>query len=68
MRYLSNIIIKHPVIHRENKDTYASSTFIVNGFASANVSNGAGLPAAPSVVRPTLLIVPLALSDGLIFS
>jgi hypothetical protein len=40
----------------------------VNGFVSANVSNGAGLPAAPRVERPMLLMVLLALSDGLIFS
>jgi hypothetical protein len=41
---------------------------MVNGFKSANASNGAGFPAAPSVERPTLLTTPLVLSDGLIFS
>jgi len=40
---------------------------MVNGFVSANESNAAGFPAAPSVARPTLLML-LALSDGLIFS
>jgi hypothetical protein len=41
---------------------------MVNGFESANASNGAGFPAAPSVARPTLLMALLVLSDGLIFS
>jgi hypothetical protein len=41
---------------------------MVNGFESANASNGAGFPAAPRVARPTLLIALLALRDGLIFS
>jgi hypothetical protein len=50
------------------RDTYASSTFMVNGFESAKASNGAGFPAAPSVARPTLLLALLVLSDGLIFS
>jgi hypothetical protein len=50
------------------KDTYASSVFMVNGFESANESNAAGFPAAPSVARPTLLMLLLMLSAGLIFS
>lgn len=50
------------------RDTYASSIFMLNGFESANESNAAGFPAAPSVARPTLLMLLLALSDGLIFS
>jgi len=41
---------------------------MVNGFESANESNAAGFPAAPSVARPTLLILLLVLSAGLIFS
>lgn len=49
-------------------DTYASSIFILNGFESANESNAAGFPGPPSVARPTLLMLLLALSDGLIFS
>jgi len=47
---------------------YASSTFMVNGFESANASNGAGFPAAPSVASPMLLVALLVLSEGLIFS
>jgi hypothetical protein len=50
------------------RDTYASRTFMVNGFESAKASNGAGFPAAPSVARPTLLMPLLVLSEGLIFS
>jgi hypothetical protein len=71
MRYLSNTRARHSVTQHGNKDvkdTYASSIFIVNGFASVNMSNGAGLPGAPSVESPTLLKVLLTLSDGLIFS
>jgi hypothetical protein len=71
MRYLSNTTARHSVTRHGNKgvkDTYASSIFIVKGFASANMSNGAGLPGAPSVERPMLLKVLLTLSDGLIFS
>ncbi len=49
-------------------ETYASSTFMVNGFESANESNAAGFPGPPSVARPTLLMLLLVLSDGLIFS
>ena len=41
---------------------------MLNGFESANESNAAGFPAAPSVARPTLLMLLLALSAGLIFS
>jgi hypothetical protein len=41
---------------------------MVNGFESANESNAAGFPGPPSVARPTLLMLPLVLSDGLIFS
>lgn len=50
------------------RDTYASSIFMVNGFESANESNAAGFPGPPSVARPTLLMLLLVLSDGLIFS
>jgi len=52
-------------VTRNRWDTYASSTFMVNGFESAKVSNGAGLPGA---ARPTLLMLLLVLSEGLIFS
>lgn len=52
----------------EPGNTYASSTFMVNGFESANASKGAGFPAAPSVASPMLLVALLLLSDGLIFS
>lgn len=41
---------------------------MLNGFESANESNAAGFPGAPSVARPTLLMPLLVLSDGLIFS
>jgi hypothetical protein len=41
---------------------------MLNGFESANESNAAGFPAAPSVARPTLLMLLLVLSEGLIFS
>lgn len=50
------------------RDTYASSIFMLNGFESANESNAAGFPGPPSVARPTLLMLLLVLSDGLIFS
>jgi hypothetical protein len=52
----------------QGQDTYASSIFIVNGFESANESNGAGLPGPPRVERPMLLMLWFVLSDGLIFS
>ena len=47
---------------------YASSTFIVNGFESANKLNGAGLPGPTSVTRPILLALLFVLRDGLMFS
>jgi len=47
---------------------YMSSTFIVNGFKSANKLNGAGLPGPPSVARPILLVLLFVLRDGLMFS
>jgi len=40
----------------------------VNGFESANESNGAGLPGPPSVARPMLLVLLFVLRDGLMFS
>jgi hypothetical protein len=53
---------------RKTRQTHASSIFIVNGFVSMNESNGAGLPGPPSVDRPTLLMLLLLLSAGLMFS
>jgi len=47
---------------------YASSTFIINRFESANESNGAGVPGPPSVARPILLVLLFVLRDGLMFS
>lgn len=41
---------------------------MVNGFESANESNGAGLPGPPRVERPMLLIPLFVLRDGLMFS
>lgn len=60
--------ITKKVVPKCRRDTYASSIFMLNGFESANESNAAGFPAAPSVARPTLLMLLLALSAGLIFS
>ena len=41
---------------------------MLNGFESANESNAAGFPGPPSVARPTLLMLLLVLSNGLMFS
>lgn len=40
----------------------------MNGFESANESNGAGLPGPPSVASPMLLALLFVLRDGLMFS
>lgn len=40
----------------------------MNGFESANESNGAGLPGPPRVARPMLLALLFVLRDGLMFS
>jgi len=47
---------------------YMSSTFIVNGFESANKLNGAGLPGPLSIARLILLALLFMLRDRLIFS
>jgi len=47
---------------------YTSSTFIINGFKSANELNGAGLPGPLSVARPILLALLFMLRDRLMFS
>jgi hypothetical protein len=77
MRYLRNtnshshivsLQITKKGVPKCQRDTYASSIFMVNGFESANESNAAGFPGPPRVARPTLLMLLLVLSAGLIFS